>query len=74
MTLDEKNEFLRTLTEGDFRDLGAEDVAYVRETEFQGKLHYAVTSADGKALSLTTNRDMALNAIQSSDMEPVTLH
>jgi len=74
MTLDEKNQFLRTLSEGDFRDLGAENIAYVRETEFMGKVHYAITTADGKAQSLAPNFESAMNALQSSDLEPVTLH
>lgn len=74
MTLEEKNEFLRSLTENDFRRLGDEAVAYIREIEFQGKTHYAVTNAEGHALSLAPNMDVAINAIQSGDLEPVTLH
>lgn len=74
MTLDEKNHFLRELSEGAFRDLGSDDIAYVREVEFLGKAHFSVHSADGKALTLATSRDVAMNAIQSSDLHPVTLH
>jgi hypothetical protein len=74
MTLDEKNEFLRSLNENDFRTLGDSAVAYVREVEFMGKIHYSVHSADGQAMTLAPNMDMAVNSIQSSDMEPVTLH
>lgn len=74
MTLDEKNTFLRQLTENDFRDLGAENVAYIREVEFMGKAHYSVHSADGQALTLATTRDVALNAMAASDLEAVTLH
>lgn len=74
MTLDEKNQFLRNLSEGDFRELGNDNVAYVRETEFMGKIHYAITNADGKPVSLASSYDQAMNALQSSDLEPVTLH
>lgn len=74
MTLDEKNEFLRNLSEGDFRLLGAEHVAYVRETEFNGIRHYAITTGDGKAQSLAPNFDVAIAALESSDFEQVTLH
>lgn len=74
MTLDEKNRFLRELTENDFRSLGAEHVAYVREVEFLGKSHYSVHAANGSALTLATSRDIAMDAISQSDMEPVTLH
>jgi hypothetical protein len=74
MTLDEKNDLLRSLTAADLRELGTEDVAYVRETEFMGKTHYAVHSATGQALSLATSFDSAMNAIDTSDLEPVTLH
>ena len=74
MTLDEKNQFLRGLSEVDFRELGSENLAYVRETEFNGKVHYAITTADGRAQSLAPNIESAMNAIQSSDLEPVTLH
>lgn len=74
MTLDEKNTFLKSLSEGDFRELGVDNVAYVRETEYNGKMHYAITSADGKAHSLAPNYDVALQALEASDLEPVTLH
>lgn len=74
MTLDEKNTFLRSLSEGDFRELGSEQLAYIRATEYMGKTHYAITTADGKAQSLAPNMEVALNALQSSDLEPVTLH
>ena len=74
MTLDEKNDYLRGLSHEDFKDLGSETVVYVRETEYMGKLHYAVTTADGQTLSLATSMDKATTAIYNSDFEPVTLH
>lgn len=74
MTLDERNDFLRGLTEGAFRELGADNVAYIRETEFNGKIHYAITSAEGQAISLAPNMEVAVHAITEGDLEPVTLH
>ena len=74
MTLEEKNRFLKTLTEGDFLALGNQQVAYVREVEFMGQMHYSVHSADGRALTLARDRDLALSAIDKSDLEAGTLH
>jgi hypothetical protein len=74
MTLDEKNEYLRGLTMADFKELGGEDVVYIRETEYMGKTHYAITTANGMTLSLATSMDNAVNSIHNSDFEPVTLH
>ena len=74
MTLDEKNDYLRSLSHEDFKELGSEAVVYIRETEYMGKVHYAVNTADGQTLSLATSMDRAINSIDNSDFEPVTLH
>jgi hypothetical protein len=74
MTLDERNDFLKSLNADDFLQLGEEDVAYVREIEWLGNTHFAIHSATGEALAIAPNRETALIALQSQDREPVTLH
>lgn len=74
MTLEEKENFLRNLTENDFRTLGAPHVVYVREVEFLGQTHYSVHAADGKALTLANSHDLAMSVIDKTDMEPVVVH
>jgi len=74
MTLEEQATFLRSLSENDFRALGAQNFVYVREVEFLGQTHYSVHAADGRALTLAKSRDLAHSAIQNTDWEPVILH
>jgi hypothetical protein len=74
MTLDEKNSFLKDLDADAFRTLGGAHIAYVREVLYEGNTHFAIHSADGKAIAIAPNKDAALNAIQSEDMQPATLH
>lgn len=74
MTLEEKENFLRNLSENDFLTLGAPHIAYVREVEFMGQTHYSVHSADGKPLTLATSHDLAMTLIDNTDMEAVVIH
>lgn len=74
MTLEEKENFLRNLSENDFLTLGAPHVVYVREVEFLGNTHYSIHSADGKALTLANSHDLALSVISQTDMEAVVVH
>lgn len=74
MTLDEKNRYLRGLSETDFLTLGSQSVVYVREVEYQGNRHFAVHSADGKPLTVGNDRDVLLNAIDQNELAEVTLH
>ena len=74
MTLEEKENFLRALTESDFLSLGAPHIAYVRAVEFMGQTHYSIHAADGKALTLATSHDLAMSVLDKADMEAVVVH
>lgn len=74
MNLEEKEQFLRNLSENDFLVLGAPHVVYVREVEFLGQKHYSVHAADGKALTLANSHELAMSLIGQTDMEPVVVH
>lgn len=74
MTLDEKNRYLKTLDQNGFKELGAMHVAYIREIDWLGAKHFAVHSADGSALTIAPSLDSAMQLINNSDMEAITLH
>lgn len=74
MTLEEKERFLRSLSENDFRTLGAPHVVYVRPVEFLGATHYSIHAADGKALTLANSEELAQSILSGTDMEAVVVH
>ncbi len=57
-----------------FAALGMDEVAYVRPAVVEGKKVYAIHSADGNAIGMMAERDVAFAAVKQHDMEPVSVH
>jgi hypothetical protein len=74
MTLDDKNKFLKTLSEDAFLSLGSKYIAYMREVDSSSGPQIMVYTAAGQPLTLAHDRDTALAAIAGQDMKPVPLH
>ena len=70
-----KREFLISLSSSDFKGLGNDMVAYVREVDdpLMDETRYAIYSADGTQLALVDNLESALATVRINDLEAVTL-
>ena len=62
------------MTAHDFAAWGVEDVAYIREAVVDGKASWAIFAADGSAIGVAPNRDMAFAAARQNDLEPLSVH
>ena len=62
------------MTARDFATWGVEDVAYVREAKVDGNLTWAIFAADGSAIGVAPDRDMAFAAARQNDLEPLSVH
>jgi hypothetical protein len=65
---------IRELSSQEFLQLGVNHIAYIKSVNIAGAKVYAVQSADGKTLYLEESFDMAVGALQSSDLNGVLLH
>lgn len=71
----EKRDFLTSLSSDDFKGLGVDLIAYVREFEdtLLGETRYRIYGADGKKLATVDDLDSAVATVRINDMETVTL-
>ena len=74
MTLDDKNKFLKALTQDAFLSLGSKHIAYMREVNSSAGPQIMVYTANGEPLTVEETRENALAAIASNEMKPVPLH
>lgn len=70
---DAAKECLSSLSETNFKELGADHIAYIREMTLMGQKRFVTYRADGQKLSVTEDIKDALALIKVNDMEPVTL-
>jgi hypothetical protein len=64
----------RPMTARDLATWGVEDVAYVREAVVDGTKTWAIFAADGSAIGVAPDRDMAFAAARQNDLEPLSVH
>jgi hypothetical protein len=58
----------------DFALWGIEDVAYIRMAEVEGKTGWGIFAADGSAIGVAPDRDLAFAAARQNDLEPLSVH
>jgi hypothetical protein len=73
---EDESAFLKELTLQDFRDVGLDQIAYIKQVENVNKtaVNFSIHAADGSQISVMDSYDMALAAVRMSDLYPVTLH
>jgi len=68
-------EAIKSLTEDDFRDLGIQQVAYIKPVHVKSDIiMYSVHAANGTPLSVMESYDSAIGAIRKNELEPITVH
>ncbi len=56
------------------RALGGPNVAYVKRVVVDGAVDYGIHAADGTALAVVGDRELAFAAARQHDLEPVSVH
>jgi len=66
---------IEAMSTGDFAAYGLSDVAYVRPFKTDdGEIAYAIHAADGRAVAVMADREVAFAAIRQNELEPVSVH
>ncbi len=62
------------MSSGEFARLGLEDIAYVKATEVDGTTAYAIHTADGNAVAVVADRELAFATVRQNDLQPLSVH
>jgi len=65
---------LPDMTQSDLRDLGMEEVGYVRKYSVKGKPAWVLHAADGTALAVQENMPALQSSLQHHDLDIVSVH
>ncbi len=58
----------------DFRVLGLEHLAYVKQVTVDGQIAFAVHAADGTEIAVMAERAVAEAVVRQHDLEPLSVH
>lgn len=64
----------RHITQQQLAELGVSQIAYVRPVIVNGQHGYAIHAADGTAMAVAGDRDIAVAAIVQQEMFPLSVH
>jgi len=62
------------MTQNDLRELGLEEVAYVKKHKVNGKPTWVLHAADGTALAVQTDADSAVASARHHELSLVSVH
>ncbi len=62
------------MSEWELAVFGLRDIAYVRQVVVDGRSAYSIHAADGTALGVADDRDLAFAAVRQHDLEPLSVH
>jgi hypothetical protein len=65
---------IRNLTEAQFAQLGVPELAYVRPIMVDGAMAFGIFAADGSAMAMAPEYDLAVAAIVEHEMFPAAVH
>ncbi|HUA78688.1 MAG TPA: DUF1150 family protein [Acetobacteraceae bacterium] len=65
---------IRHLSEGQLASLGVSEIAYLKPVVVNGTPAFAIHAADGTAMALAGDAEVAMAAIRQHGMEPVRVH
>ncbi len=68
------SQMLRSLSNRDFAQLGADHVAYLRPVVMNGAVAFSIHAADGTPIGAAPSASLAAAAIRQHDMEPASVH
>ncbi len=62
------------MSDQEFKDLGMDQVAYIKPYRVKDKIAWVLHAADGTAIAVQNNADAALDSAQEQDLGIATLH
>jgi hypothetical protein len=62
------------MSQNDLKELGLEEVGYVKQYQVNGKPTWVLHAADGTALAVQGNPDAALQSARHHELDLVALH
>jgi hypothetical protein len=65
---------IRHLSGEQFAQLGVAQVAYIKPVVVNGMKGFAIHAADGTAMAVTGDLEVAVAAIRQHEMHPVSVH
>jgi hypothetical protein len=65
---------LQRLSGHDLAEWGVNVIAYVKKVPANAGEVFAIHAANGEALGLAANRELAFATIRQNDLEPVSVH
>jgi hypothetical protein len=65
---------IRHLSDEQLAKLGVSQIAYVKPITVDGVQSFAIHAADGTAMAIAGDRDIAVAAIRQHEMFPVSVH
>jgi hypothetical protein len=65
---------IRHLSEGQLASLGVAEIAYLKPVVVNGTPAFAIHAADGTAMALAGDAEVAMAAVRQHGMEPVRVH
>ena len=73
-TLSDGSAVVPQMSATEFAELGMEDVAFIKVTEVDGEIAYAIHTADGNPVAVVDDRDAAFATVIQNDLQPVSVH
>ncbi len=67
-------EFLRRLSPRDFKAMGLNEMAYIKQVKVDGHDAFAVHAADGTPLTINDSKEMALGSLFHNELNAVSVH
>jgi hypothetical protein len=67
-------ERIRQMSRRELALFGVQDMAYVKPIVVDGVKGYAVHAADGTAIAVIGDRDIAFAMLRQHDLEPMSVH
>ena len=67
-------EQLRIMSDQDLAVLGLADMAYVKRVIIDGENAYSIHAADGTAIAIMDDREVAFATVRQHELEPVSVH
>ena len=58
----------------DLAQIGMESLAYIRPVTINGRCFHIIHAADGRPISVATDRELAFIAVRQHEMNPVSIH
>ncbi len=67
-------EQLRIMSDQDLAVLGLQDLAYIKRVIIDGANAYSIHAADGTAIAVMDDREVAFATVRQHELEPVSVH